>query len=69
MKVKALFHVIQTVGSLSVERVKDTVFDLPETDAVAAAAQGLVSIVEVQTSKPHNAKNRQTRVVKDFETR
>jgi hypothetical protein len=63
MKVKATNHLIQTIGSIQVERVIGTVFDLPENDAVAAHAAGVVEIIE---TKPQlqNANNRKTKVVK-----
>jgi hypothetical protein len=58
MKVKALFHIIQRVGSLSVERVKDTEFDLPEDEAIQAAAQGLVKVIGAGTTTVVQAKAR-----------
>jgi hypothetical protein len=43
MKVRATFHIQQTVGSLQVERVAGTVFDLPDAEATAAIAAGIVT--------------------------
>jgi hypothetical protein len=43
MKVRATFHIQQTVGSLQVERVAGTVFELPDSEASAAIAAGIVT--------------------------
>jgi hypothetical protein len=53
VKVQALNHIHQQVGSVSVERVLGSVFDLPLKDAIAASEAGLVLLLEpVPTSKP-----------------
>jgi hypothetical protein len=65
MKVEALTHVQQKIGSLTVERVQGTHFDLNDNDAVAGEAAGIVKIIE---GKPlHNANNRLTKVEKKME--
>ena len=69
MKVKALLELTQTLGSLQVNRYINTVFDLPEDEAVSAQAAGLVDIVPGQASLPSNAHNRKTKVVKNMETK
>jgi hypothetical protein len=69
MKVQSLFHIIQTVGSLSVERVKDTVFDLPDDDAVKAIAAGLVRAVQLPANAPLNGNGRKTKVQKGIESK
>jgi hypothetical protein len=65
MKVKALTHVFQTIGSLKVERVIGTEFDLNEDDAVAGHAAGVVKIIDGQPL--HHASNRLTKVEKKME--
>lgn len=69
MKVRALNHLRQTVGSLSVERVLNTVFDLQENEAVQAAAAGLVIIIGAGETTTTSAKYRKMKVVKDMETK
>jgi len=60
MKVRALNHIIQKVGTLSVERVLNTVFEVDEDTAVKAIAAGLVEAAEAASPKKI-AKNRETK--------
>lgn len=60
MKVRALNHLRQTVGALSVERVLGTEFEIDDETGVAAVTAGLVAPLEpVKPSK--QAKNRETK--------
>lgn len=69
MKVRALNHLTQTVGSLAVLRPMSSVFDLDENEAVQAAAAGLVIIVGAGDVTPTAAKYRKTKVVGNVETK
>ena len=70
MKVKALFHLTQTIGCLTTERVMGTVFSVDENTAVSASAAGLVEIIEDEKPRElQTAKYRLTKVAKDRETK
>jgi hypothetical protein len=65
MKVRALNHLRQTVGSLSVERVVNTIFEIDDETGLAAVEAGLVVAVEDEVAKPkrsyYTPKNRETK--------
>jgi hypothetical protein len=65
MKVKSLLDIQQTIGSIQVQRVINTEFELNETDAIAGETAGVLKIID---GKPtHNANNRLTKVEKKME--
>jgi len=63
MKVKALYHLHQHVGTLTVERPVHAVFDLDKETAAQASAAGLVQVLEDRNDPPKRtaAKYRETK--------